>query len=253
MLEDMKAKGEAAKEDEAAKYAEYKTFCKETAWDKSTSIKTAKAAIEQLEADIDKAASDASEAVKAISILDADLTAWKKAITVQTRERKEAKGVFDTVHQDYTESIDAVSRALALLKAGPGRSSFIQINTEIESLLNLNKIPLQAKNKILAFLQDKPTNALLQDAEMIDQPQAKVMNYESSSGGIIQMVEELGDKFEDERGQVEEKEANEKHAYDMMMQELNSQVAHATEERDSKVAFKAKREEDKAAAEGDLA
>merc|ERR1719262_923052 len=38
-----------------------------------------------------------------------------------------------------------------------------------------------------------------------------------------------------------------------MIQDLTSQVAHATEERDSKVAFKAKTEEDKAAAEGDLA
>jgi len=249
MLEDMLAKGKAAKEDEATKYAEYKTFCKDTAWDKSTSIKTANAAIEQLSADIDKAASDASEAVKAISVLDADLATWKKDITVQTRERKEAKAVFDTVHQDYTESIDAVSRALALLKAGPGRASFIQI----ENLLNLNKIPLHAKNKILAFLQDKPTNALLQDAELIDQPQAKTMDYTSSSGGIIQMVEELGDKFEDERDALEKKEANEKHSYDMMMQDLNSQVAAATEERDSKAAFKASKEEEKAGAEADLA
>jgi len=254
MLEDMLAKGKAAKEDEAARYAEYKTFCKDTAWDKTTSIKTSTAAIEQLSADIDKAASDAAEAAKAISVLDADLSTWKKDITVQTRERKEAKGVFDTVHQDYTESIDAVQRALAILKAGPGRSaSLIQINSELENLLNLNKIPAQSKNKILAFLQDKPTNALLQDAEMIEQPQAKVMNYESSSGGVIQMVEELGDKFEDERDALEKKEANEKHSYDMMMQDLNSQVSHATEERDSKVAFKASKEQEKATAEGDLA
>merc|ERR1719160_155555 len=193
MLNDMLAKGKSEKEDEAARFAEYKTFCKDTAWDKTTSIKTATAAIEQLSADIDKGASDAAEAAKAISQLDTDLTAWKDDITVQTRERKEAKGVFDTVHQDYTESIDAVQRALATLKAGPGfASSFIQI----QNLLNLNKIPAQAKNKILAFLQDKPTNALLQDAELIDQPQAKSMDYVSSSGGIIQMVEELGDKFE---------------------------------------------------------
>merc|ERR1719265_467070 len=112
----MAAKGKAAKEEEAAAYAQYETFCKETAWDKTTSIKTSKAAIEQLSADIDKATSDASEAAKAISVLDADLTAWKKDITVQTRERKEAKGVFDMVHMDYTESIDAVQRALATLK-----------------------------------------------------------------------------------------------------------------------------------------
>merc|ERR1719420_1971871 len=245
------AKGKAEKEDEAAKFAEYQTFCKETSWDKTTSIKTATAAIEQLSADIDKGASDAAEAAKAISQLDADITAWKEDITVQTRERKEAKAVFDTVHADYTESIDAVQRALATLKAGPGlgASSLLQV----KSLMSLNKVPAQAKNKILAFLQNAPTNALLQDAEMLEQPQAKAVNYESSSGTIIEMVESLGDKFEDERAAIEEKESNEKHTFDMMMQDLNSQVTYATEEMDSKVAFKAKTEEDKATNEGDLA
>merc|ERR1719395_475113 len=251
MLTDMQAKGKAEKEAEAASFAEYKTFCKDTAWDKTTSIKTATAAIEQLSADIDKGASDAAEGAKAISTLDADITAWKKDITVQTRERSEAKAVFDTVHADYTESIDAVARALATLKAGPGlgASSLLQVKT----LMSLNKVPAQAKNKILAFLQNAPTNALLQDAEMLEQPQAKAVNYESSSGTIIEMVESLGDKFEDERAAIEEKEANEKHTFDMMMQDLNSQVTYATEELDSKTAFKAKTEEDKAANEGELA
>merc|ERR1719420_1963444 len=237
------AKGKAEKEDEAAKFAEYQTFCKETSWDKTTSIKTATAAIEQLSADIDKGASDASEAAKAISQLDADITAWKEDITVQTRERKEAKAVFDTVHADYTESIDAVQRALATLKAGPGLSAASLL--QVKSLMSLNKVPAQAKNKILAFLQNAPTNALLQDAEMLEQPQAKAVNYESSSGSIIEMVESLGDKFEDERAALEEKESNEKHTYDMMMQDLNSQVTYATEELDSKTAFKAKTEEEK--------
>merc|ERR1719395_115272 len=251
MLTDMQAKGKSEKQDEAARFAECKTFCKDTAWDKTTNIKTATAAIEQLSADIDKGASDAAEAAKAISQLDADLTAWKNDITVQTRERNEAKAVFDAVHQDYTESIDAVQRALATLKAGPGLGAASLL--QVKSLLSLSKVPAQNKNKILAFLQNAPTNALLQDAEMLEQPQAKAVNYESSSGTIIEMVESLGDKFEDERAAIEEKESNEKHTFDMMMQDLNSQVTYATEELDSKTAFKAKTEEDKAANEGELA
>merc|ERR1719386_289131 len=96
-------------------------------------------------------------------------------------------------------------------------------------------------------------NALLQDAEMIEQPQAASYNYESSSSSVISMVEELGDKFESERSELEDKESTDKHAYDMMMQDLNSQISNGSEEEDSKTAFKAKREEDKATAEGDLA
>merc|ERR1719149_112930 len=88
MLTDMQAKGKSEREDEAARFAEYRTFCKDTAWDKTTNIKTATAAIEQLTADIGKGASDAAEAAKAISQLDSDLAAWKDDITVQTRQRK---------------------------------------------------------------------------------------------------------------------------------------------------------------------
>merc|ERR1719310_1591737 len=67
------------------------------------------------------------------------------------------------------------------------------------------------------------------------------------------MVEGLGDKFEEERSALEEKESTEKHAFDMIMQDLNSQISNGSEELDSKMAFKAKTEEAKATAEGDLA
>merc|ERR1719316_483114 len=107
---------------------------------------------------------------------------------------------------------------------------------------------------IMNFLQkNNPENALLQDAETIDQPQAASIAYSSSSGTVIQMVEDLGDKFASEKSELESKEATEKHSFDMMMQDLNSQITHGTEERDSKIALKAKRETDSATAKGDLA
>merc|ERR1719191_1528071 len=86
----------------------------------------------------------------------------------------------------------------------------------------------------------------------MDQPQAKVVAYESSSGGVIEMVEKLGEKFEEEKAALEQKEAEDKHSFDMMMQDLNQQITYGTEERDSKVALKAKREGDKADAEGEM-
>jgi tRNA/tmRNA/rRNA uracil-C5-methylase (TrmA/RlmC/RlmD family) len=250
MLNEMMAKGKQEKEDEASRFAEYKTFCKDTAWDKTTSIKTATSQIDQLSADIDKATADILEATKAIATLNDDLTAWKDDVTTQTRERNEAHGVFTTVHTDYTESIDACQRALATLKAGPGLGAASLL--QVKSLLSLNRVPAKNKKVLMAFLQTAPMNALLQDAQMIEQPQAKQVNYESSSGSVIEMVESLADKFESEMAAVEEKEATDKHAFDMMMQDLNSQISNGSDELDQKMAFKAKREEDKASAEGDL-
>jgi len=253
MLEDMHAKGVAEKEAEAAAQQEYTQFCKDTAWDKTTSIKTGKATIEELTADIGKAGADILVATKEIAALDADLTQWTQDVKRETDIRDEAHKVFSATHEDYTEAIDAVERALSTLKSGAsaaGAASLLQLGS-------MGRVSAKDKKLIMSFLQtSNPRNALLQDAEEIEsgdeQPQAKEVAYESSSGGVIDMVEKLGEKFNEERAALETQESNDKFNYDMMMQDLNSQIEKATEERDGKVAMKASTEESKASDEGDL-
>merc|ERR1719486_1113796 len=67
------------------------------------------------------------------------------------------------------------------------------------------------------------------------------------------MIEELQDKFKDEINELEKAESEESHAHNMMVQELVDQTEAATRERNSAKSAKAKNEEDKAEAEGDLA
>merc|ERR1719236_16838 len=120
---------------------------------------------------------------------------------------------------------------------------------------------------IKSYLQDiaknQPAvqNALLQDAAMAEDgtafddsiPQAKAREaYESSSGGIMEMVEQLGEKFDNERMELEKREANELAAFEMMAKDLTGQIEAATDEMNQKTAHKAKREQDKADAEGSL-
>merc|ERR1711904_574803 len=50
----------------------------------------------------------------------------------------------------------------------------------------------------------------------------------------------------------EKEEMNSKHAYDMLMQDLNAQITQATQDRDEKAEEKAKTLQAKADAEGDL-
>ena len=47
-------------------------------------------------------------------------------------------------------------------------------------------------------------------------PQANA--YEFQSGGIVDMLEKLKDKFEDERTDLEKEESNARHAYEMLIQ-----------------------------------
>merc|ERR1711990_427583 len=71
-------------------------------------------------------------------------------------------------------------------------------------------------------------------------------------GGVVEMLEKLLDKFIDERTTLEKEEMNSKHAYDMLMQDLNAQIAQATQDRGSKAESKANKLQAKADASGDL-
>merc|ERR1719324_544686 len=67
------------------------------------------------------------------------------------------------------------------------------------------------------------------------------------------MVEGLGEKFEEEREELEKKEMNEKHAHDMLMQDLTDQIESAAKSREKKASFKAEQEAASAQSKGDLA
>merc|ERR1719388_248547 len=60
----------------------------------------------------------------------------------------------------------------------------------------------------------------------VSAPQANA--YEFQSSGIVDMLEKLKDKFEDERTDLEKEESNARHAYEMLMQDLTAQIATPT-------------------------
>merc|ERR1719229_1692168 len=139
---------------------------------------------------------------------------------------------YDATHKDYSESIDALERAIAVLKKQAydrKQASFAQV----ASLQKLNLIPEQAKKTIDAFLQQEPDEGLAVSA-----PEAS--GYEFQSHGVIEMLEGLLDKFIAERTTLEKEEMNSKQAYDMLMQDLTGQIDQATQDRTEKAETKAK-------------
>merc|ERR1719517_412438 len=77
--------------------------------------------------------------------------------------------------------------------------------------------------------------------------------YEFQSAGVIEMLEKLLDKFVAERTTLEKEESNSKHAYQMLMQDLNAQLDQARSDEEIKSQTKAKKLQAKATAEGDVA
>merc|ERR550537_788664 len=145
--------------------------------------------IDVLKADIQKYTADAALLTKEIAELDEDISIWNGDIKAATKVREIEKADYDATHKDYSESVDALERAIAVLKK---QASFAQVS----ALKNLNLIPAEAKRTIDAFLAQDPEEAPA-DGLAVSAPEANA--YEFQSHGVIEMPEKLLDKFIDER------------------------------------------------------
>jgi len=244
LMEEMVAKGTKAKDAEVVQMAAFKTWCETTVRDKTTAIKEANDKIDKLEADIEKYTVDAATLGDEIAAHEADLAAWNGDLKASAAVRGIERDEFDKMHKDYSESVSALERAIAVLKAtskDKKQASLLQVR----ELTNVNMIPVEAKKTLNAFLQQSAPSGL-----DVQAPEANA--YEFQSGGVVDMLEKLLDKFIQERTVLEKEESDSKHAYELLKQDLESSVDQAEKDVASKSRSKAKRLEQKSAAEGDL-
>jgi len=240
MMEEMLAKGKQEKHNEEVEFAKFSQWCTSLREDKTESIAEAKAKIEQLTADIAKAESDAEVLGNEIEELEADVVRIQGEIKNATEVREKEHADYAATHEDYSESIDAIQRAIMVLQQ---RSADVP---QTESLLQLQKsslIPARTKAAIESFLA-------MGSADAEAAPEANAYEFQSQS--VIDMLEKLLKKFSDERLALEKAEMSAKGNYEVLMQQLTDD-----EERDGvlikeKTAAKAGRLEDAAAAKGDL-
>merc|ERR1712008_281699 len=230
--------------DEQVQFAAYKQFCDDTTVEKKRAIAEANEKIDMLKADIEKYMGDAEMLTKEIAGHDDDIAAWTGDKKAATKVRGMEKTDYDATHKDYSESIDALERAIAVLKKqayNRKQASFAQL----KELNSLELIPQEAKKAINVFLEQDPAEGLAVSA-----PEAA--GYEFQSQGVIEMLEKLLDKFIDERTVLEKEEMNSRHAFDMLIQDLTAQIDQAKQDRTEKAETKAKKLQAKADAKGDL-
>jgi len=238
LLDGMLVKGKAEKHAEEVEFAKFHQWCDSTRAAKTKSIAEAAAQITQLEADIAKAESDAEELAAEIAELDATIAQNEADAKTATEERQREHADYAATHKDFSESIDAIERAIQVLKA---RKADVP-----QSLLQLRAstlIPARAKAAIESFL------ALSAD-DKLEAPEANA--YEFQSGGVVAMLEKLRLKFQDQRLVLEKEEMNANANYETIMQQLTDDIKADKNDVAEKTAARAGRLEDAATAKGDL-
>merc|ERR1712072_1053771 len=152
LMEGMMAKGKEEKHGEEVQFAAYKQFCDDTSVEKKRAIEEANEKIEVLKADIEKYTADAAQLKKEIAAHEEDISVWTGDIKAATKVREIEKTDYDTTHKDYSESVDALERAIAVLKKQAHdrkQASLLQVT----ALTSLSLIPADAKRAIDAFVQ----------------------------------------------------------------------------------------------------
>jgi prefoldin subunit 5 len=223
LLNGMLEKGKNEKHAEQVQFAAYKQWCDDTTVEKQRTISEANDRIEKLGADIQKAETDAAQLGRDVQEHDANIATFQGDVKAATKVRDIENTDYLATHKDYSESIDALERAIAVLK----RQNFDrrQATAALAQVIALNKLSAAQQQKVMLFLKQDPEVGL-----GVEAPEANAYEFQSSS--VIDMLEKLRVKFLDERTAMEKEETSARHAHDMLVQDLRAQIT--SEEKGSK-------------------
>merc|ERR1712151_449903 len=84
--------------------------------------------------------------------MGADISAWTGDQKAATKVRSLEKADYDALHKDYSESVDALQRAIAVLKKQAYDRPQVSLS-QVSELKSLKLIPAEAKKAIDLFLQ----------------------------------------------------------------------------------------------------
>merc|ERR1719171_368990 len=141
LMEEMKAKGIAAKNDEETKFSAFSQWCANTKKAKTEEIEAGNQKIESLKAGIEKAAVLIKKLTARILELEEDVGRWKKDEKSASTVREAERADFTATVTDYTESIDAVSQAISVLK----KQAFDRKQASLMQVRSLKLVPTASK------------------------------------------------------------------------------------------------------------
>mmetsp|Transcript_17383 Transcript_17383/g.52692 ORF Transcript_17383/g.52692 Transcript_17383/m.52692 type:complete len:694 (+) Transcript_17383:172-2253(+) len=253
LMKDMLAKGKHEKEEEENKFTAFSQWCSDQKRVKAEEIKEGQAKKEKLDAEILKAKASIRAHSDRISALEEDIGRWKKDEKSATSVRNKENVDYKAVITDYDESLDALTAAIGVLKSqnyDRPQADFVQTLLQVK---HLTRIPASAKSALAAFLQQAQPSVEAMPDERVFASAPEANAYEFQSAGVIDMLVRLKDEFASKKGDLMNDELKAKHAYELIMQQLNDNGENAEHEILQKKSWLSDAQQIKAALEGDLA
>jgi len=256
MLSDLEKKIIAEGEESHKVFAEFSEWCDDRSKNLGFEIKTGKAEVQELKAKIDEEAattaaldSKVEELSGSIATDEADL---KAAVEIRSREKAD----FDAEEKELMDIISTLERAVdilskhgaSMLQEPKGVSGVVQA---ISAMVQASVFSSADAKRLTSFAQAAQA---AQDSDGLDDsgaPDAAV--YEGHSGGIVDVLQNLLDKAQEQLDGARKAETTDTHNFAMLKQSLSDSIKADNNDFDNAKKGIAASGQAKATAEGDLA
>jgi len=243
LLGSLAAKVTKEGDEEGRQYDQFVEWCEDNAKSLQHELSNAESRKEELAASIEKSESDIEEAETEIGELSESIAEAEKDLERATQVRTAQHNDWVNRNAELSETIDTLSRALALVK---------------KNVAGLTQVDVQAVSKVtntLTVLLDGTSIANDDKAHLQAFLQSASEDQDEPKGGMNAIIEILNDMLEkagSQRSSAEKAETEAKFNFEMVKQSLNDKIKHDNKSLGDTKHRKASASEELAVAQGDL-
>jgi len=258
LMDELTAKITKDGEAEAKAYNEYVEWCDDTSKNTGFAIQTAEKGVETLTAKIQELSSNIAASGSTIDGLAASIAQGESELKDATTIRNKEASEFSASESELVDSIDTLGRAIGVLSKEMAKNpaSFAQLDTKniagalkaLSVVLDAASFPSKDQQKLTAFVQAQQND----ESDDLELGAPAAATYQTHSGGILDVLEDLKEKAEGQLSDLRKAETNTRHNFEMLKQSLEDQAAADGKDMADEKAARAAAAQAKATAEGDL-
>jgi hypothetical protein len=238
LLGECKAKVLADLAEETKAMQEFSAYCDNEAKEKAYGIKQATGTLEDLAATIEDATATIATCDDGISELGTVIASKEKELSDAQGVRAEDHDNFVSAEKELVESIDQLGRAASVLKKGMSlaqmRGGKFRVNKQTQNAINALKVIVESqwvdagsRKTLQSFLQAKAATESDEEDDLSEE--VRQPEEESSTGSIVQTVEDMQGKAEDTLSEIRKKEMEASHSFQMVEAGLTNEITNNKE------------------------
>jgi DNA repair exonuclease SbcCD ATPase subunit len=233
LLKELKEKSITEGKEEAVAYQKFEYWC-------STSIATLKDTIADEEELIDELKDklaglekDKAALEEDISTLEDQLKDLAAAAKAASEKRDKEAALYDKANKDVEDTIKAIEDCIKALKDAESETEPKMMLAQRHAKMVLSLIGLKAteeQRKVLSSFAEEPRPVLKAEGDM----EAHIDKYDFKSENVIELLEQLRLKFQDDQLAGTKAETNAINAYDLSKQARDDAIKAAEKSKDKK-------------------